>query len=560
MKLGPRTIRMRLIAATTMLAAGLVAAAATGWLSGGIAGNGLQSVYEGRVVPLRELKAVVDAYAVLVVDTAHKVRNGNIDWPEAAANLDDARKTIARGWESYSGRALAPREREHADAARRLMAEADRLIAALGEIVAAKDRTRLDALVKDRLYATIDPVSAAFEALVVLQQDEAKAVFEGNSAAFDVSRAVLLAVSVLGAAAVAFSLHTVVAGVSRPLRAIADATAALARGDTAAAIPALGRTDEIGEMAEAIRVFKDAMAETERLRQYEADSQKRRLDRTQRIESAVGRFEAAIGAVVATIAGAADGLQTTARAMSGTAEETTRRSAAVVAAAGQATGNVQTVASATEELSASIREIAGQVAASSRMTGDAAAQARASSEQVRTLDAAAQKIGDVVKIINDIASQTNLLALNATIEAARAGEAGKGFAVVASEVKTLANQTAKATEEIAAQIRAIQEATQASVQSILGITATIDKVNGTVGAIAAAVEEQGAATQEIARNVTEAARGTEEVSRNIAGVNDAAGQTGSAAGRVLDSAGELGKNSEALRRQVDAFLGEMRAA
>ena len=186
MTFGKMTIRMRLVAATSMLAAALVAAAATGWLSGGIAGNGLKSVYEDRVVPLRELKAVVDAYAVLVVDTAHKARNGNIDWPEAATNLDDARKTISRGWASYSGHSLAARERELADAARRLMAEADRMIAALAETVAAKDRTRLDALVKDRLYQVIDPVSAAFEALVVLQQDEAKAVFEGNSAAFDV--------------------------------------------------------------------------------------------------------------------------------------------------------------------------------------------------------------------------------------------------------------------------------------------------------------------------------------------------------------------------------------
>jgi methyl-accepting chemotaxis protein len=554
------TIRARLVTAMALLALAIAAAATAGWVSGGIAGAGMKAVYNDRVVPLRELKTIADAYAVNIVDAAHKVRNGNFDWPTGATSVEDARKTIAQTWQAYAARTMDERERELAAAARRIMTDADRMVVALVAALNAKDAGRLDTIVKQQLYATVDPVSEALEKLVILQQEEAKAVYERSSGAFDVSRIVILGVVALAALAIAFSILTVIRSVSRPLRAMADAMATLARGDLAIEVPAMSKKDEIGEMANSVQVFKDSMVEAERLRADQAEEQHRQVDRAKRIEESVARFETAIGAIVKSVSTASSGLQATAQAMAGTAEETTRQSTAVAAASEQATQNVQTVASATEELSASIREIAKQVSDSNQMTGDAAEQARASNTQVQSLDAAAQKIGDVVKIINDIASQTNLLALNATIEAARAGEAGKGFAVVASEVKTLANQTAKATEEIAAQIRAIQEATQSSVQSIQGITSTIDRVNETAGAIAAAVEEQGAATQEIARNVAQAAQGTQEVSRNIAGVNTAAGQTGAAAGQVLKSSGELGRNSEALHREVDAFLREVRAA
>ncbi len=554
------TIRTRLIAAMVLLAAAIAAASASGWISGSIAGAGMRTVYLDRVVPLRDLKTIADSYAVDIVDTAHKVRNGNIDWAAGVKNVEEARKTIANTWKAYAETSMDQRERQSATVARRAMDEADGIVVALAAAFTAKDSAKLDEIVKTQLYKAIDPVSAAIDKLVVLQQEEAKSVFDQTIAAFDVSRIVMAVVILAAVGVIAFALLTVIRGVSAPLRSMTDAMTTLAKGDLTIEIPGRTKTDEIGEMAKAVQVFKDSMIETERLRAEQAAEQQRQLDRAKRIESSVGRFESAVGDVVKTVAAASTELQATAQAMAGTAEETTRQATAVAAASEQATQNVQTVASATEELSASIREISQQVSESNRMTADAAAQARASNEQVLSLDAAAQKIGDVVKIINDIAGQTNLLALNATIEAARAGEAGKGFAVVASEVKALANQTAKATDEIAAQIRAIQEATQNSVQSIQGITTTIDRVNETATAISSAVEEQGAATQEIARNVAQAAQGTQEVSRNIAGVNEAASQTGTAAGQVLESSDELSKNSEALRQQVDSFLREVRAA
>jgi methyl-accepting chemotaxis protein len=258
--------------------------------------------------------------------------------------------------------------------------------------------------------------------------------------------------------------------------------------------------------------------------------------------------------VVGIVASAASEMEASAQSMTATAEETNRQSTAVAAASEQAATNVQTVASAAEELSASIREIQQQMTTSARIAQQAVEQVDKTDVTVTGLVQAADKIGEVVNLISDIASQTNLLALNATIEAARAGEAGKGFAVVASEVKNLANQTAKATEEIGQQIAAMQTATGESVQAIRGIGETIKQISEVTTTVASAVEEQGAATQEISRNVQQAAAGTQEVSSNITGVSQAATQTGTAAGQVLNAARELAQQGQQLNTEIDGFL------
>ena len=353
----------------------------------------------------------------------------------------------------------------------------------------------------------------------------------------------------------------IVRGVTGPVTAMTQAMKRLASGDAAVEVPARQRTDEVGEMAAAVEVFKQNMIETERLRrEQEAGKQQAEADKKAMMEHLASDFEASVNGIVQIVASASGELQSTAQSMSNTAEQTTRRATAVAAASEQASSNVQTVASASEELSSSISEISRQVAESAKIAGQAVEDAGHTNTQVQALAEAAQKIGDVVKLINDIAGQTNLLALNATIEAARAGEAGKGFAVVASEVKSLATQTAKATEDIAAQIKAIQTATGDSVSSIGGITATISRLSEIATTIASAVEEQGAATQEIARNVQQASAGTAEVSSNIAGVTEAAAETGSAAAQVLGASAELSKQSDSLRGQIDAFIAKVRAA
>lgn len=301
------------------------------------------------------------------------------------------------------------------------------------------------------------------------------------------------------------------------------------------------------DMDFAISVYQEAML---------AERQQRQDKVTKAIEEFDAKSKTALGAV----AGAAGQVQSTANTLSGNAQQTSTQSTAVAAASEQASANVQTVASASEELAASVAEIGRQVAESTRIAGQAVEQANRTNTSVKGLSESAQKIGNVIKLIQDIASQTNLLALNATIEAARAGEAGKGFAVVAAEVKNLANQTAKATEEIGQQIAEIQGATNESVGAIQEIASTITSINQIATTIAAAVEQQGAATKEIARNVQEAAKGTQEVSSNIGGVNKAAAETGQMATGLLAAAGELTRQSEGLRTEVEGFFATIRAA
>ncbi len=349
-------------------------------------------------------------------------------------------------------------------------------------------------------------------------------------------------------------------GIARPVVAMTEAMRRLAGGDKSIEVPARGRKDEIGAMADAVEVFKQNAIEMDRLAAEQRKEQQRKEERQKTIDGYIASFESQVAGILGTLASAATEMNQTAESMSATAEETSRQSSAVAAASEEATTNVQTVASAAEELSASVAEISRQVAQSTEISGQAVEEVSRTNATVKGLAEAAQKIGDVVQLINDIASQTNLLALNATIEAARAGEAGKGFAVVASEVKSLANQTAKATEEIGAQIGAIQNATGGAVQAIEGIGGTIAKVSEIATTIASAVEEQGAATQEIARNVQQAAAGTTEVSSNIAGVSEAAQQTGAASAQVLATAGDLAKQSEVLKAEVDDFLAKVRAA
>jgi methyl-accepting chemotaxis protein len=278
-----------------------------------------------------------------------------------------------------------------------------------------------------------------------------------------------------------------------------------------------------------------------------------------RLRELAGGFEATVKSVVDAVASAATEMRASAQTLSATAEETNRQATAVSEAVEHASTNVQTMASATEELSASVAEITRQVADASTITHEAVGEAESTNATVQTLAEIAQKIGDVVKLISEIAGQTNLLALNATIEAARAGEAGKGFAVVASEVKSLANQTARATDEIKAQIEGIQDATGRTVTAMGNIGKTIGRLNQISGVIATAVEQQGAATREIADNARLAAQNTREVSGSIKGVTEASAETGTGAGQVLTAAGDLSKQAERLRSEVDGFVGALKS-
>ncbi|WP_368744662.1 methyl-accepting chemotaxis protein [Desertibaculum subflavum] len=457
--------------------------------------------------------------------------------------------------------------------------------------------------------AELDKTAEALKQAQDAQMDGIAAAVKGTVAT---SRTTGIAITVAGIVLGALAAIFIATGLARPIVAMTAAMGRLANKEWETEVPARDRKDEVGQMAAAVEVFKQAGIENERLQadaeasrqQQEAereDSRRRQEAQTAEAQATLERrlreteeamrkaeaeraaeqervrreaeakrkadmnsladaFEASVKQVVQTVGSASAQVLSSASAMAGTAEEANRQASAAASASEQASTNVQTVASAAEELSASINEIARQVTQSAEIAQSATQRARETGTTVDGLAQAARKIDEVVDLINNIASQTNLLALNATIEAARAGEAGKGFAVVASEVKMLANQTAKATEEIARQIQGVQGATRDSVAAIQGIARTIEEVNQIATSIASAVEEQTSATKEISRNVQEAASGTQEVSQNMGSVTQAAAQTGSTAQQMRSAAESLSEQAKTLAGEVDRFIAKVRAA
>jgi methyl-accepting chemotaxis protein len=384
------------------------------------------------------------------------------------------------------------------------------------------------------------------------------------------------------------SIYIVLSRVTKPINAISDTMIILADGNLEVEVPYSGRTDEIGTMAGSVQIFKEnalerrrleaeqrEREETERTRKAEEERTARKAEEERRIReeqqaeearkerrdamlSLADQFEASVMEVVESVGQSASDMEHAATGLTQTADDTSKQSEIVSMAAQQASGNAQMVASAAEELSASVREITGQTNQSSAAARNAVTRTEEAGKDIAELVNAAQKIGDVVNLINDIAEQTNLLALNATIEAARAGDAGKGFAVVASEVKSLANQTANATQEISDQVNGMQTATNTAVDAIDQIKSIISEIDSTAVSIASAVEEQDASTQEIARNVAEVSTGTEEVTSNINEVSSGASSTGAAATQVLSAAQLLTQQSGDLRGQVENFLDTIR--
>jgi aerotaxis receptor len=424
-------------------------------------------------------------------------------------------------------------------------------------LLAERKYDELGALIAGPARQLYDLARMELEKLVAIQVKEAK--IEYDAAEHQYGWLIGLAAGLLALGVVIGGLlgRQTIRAIVRPLQRLNEAMLNVAAGKLDTRI-IVERDDELGV---ALRNLQTVQANV-RFDREELKASEKRSATQRKIEMTklADTFENAIGEIIETVSSASTELEASANTLSSTAERGQRLTNAVTAASEEASTNVQSVASATEELSSSVNEIGRQVQESARIANDAVEQARVTNEQVSELSKAAARIGDVVELINTIAGQTNLLALNATIEAARAGEAGRGFAVVASEVKALAEQTAKATGEIAQQITGIQGATQESVNAIKAISTTIGRLSEISSTIAAAVEEQGAATQEISRNVQQAAQGTHQVSANITDVQRGAQETESASADVLKAAQSLSGDSNRLKVEVNRFLDSVRAA
>jgi len=374
-------------------------------------------------------------------------------------------------------------------------------------------------------------------------------------------RVISLAIGLAALAAALVIAWMMNGSIAKPIQRITETMRRLAAGDTSVEIGGRSRHDELGAMAEAVQVFKDNAIEKVRLEEEQRAAEQRAAEeKRQALQDLAAGFETSVGRIAGSVSDSAGAMKRTAQELAVIAERTDERTAEVKSTCEGASGSVQTVASAAEELSSSIAEISKQVARANEVSRQAVQEATATDGTVKGMTEAAEKIGNVVKLIQDIAEQTNLLALNATIEAARAGEAGKGFAVVASEVKTLAMQTAKATEEIAQQIDAMQSVTGGAVDAIASISQRIQQIGEVTASIASAVEEQSAATQEIARNAQETASGTQVVSNGVEQVRRDASESSAGVAKVAQAASELNAQTEDLQAEMRNFLAKVRAA
>lgn len=463
--------------------------------------KGLDTVYNDRVVPLKDLKIIADMYAVNIVDASHKVRNNNMNWDEGAENVAIAVKTIKEKWESYLKTSLVDQEKNLINEAKPLIQQADDSIVELLEILRTKDKDALEQYTISRLYPAIDPISGKFSELVDIQLVVAKNEYDSALALYEKSKTVSIAIILVAVLSGLFCGVLIVRSVTIPVVQAGKIAEAMAEGDFTSSL-ASDKQDEIGEMIRSMGIM------SQRLRVMIKEIMDGMRD--------LSAKSADLASISRQLSASSSDTSQKSASVATAAEEMNTNIQSVSAAMEQSTGNISMVASAAEEMSSTITEI-GQNAANAQAISDKAVmQSNQTADKIKELMQASKNVSTVTTVITEVSEQTNLLALNATIEAARAGDAGKGFAVVANEIKELARQTAAATVEIRKQIAEMQLTTNTTIEDISTITEVIRDINLSINGIASAVEEQSAATNDIANNIVQAAQGVSEVNSNAA--------------------------------------------
>jgi PAS domain S-box-containing protein len=555
-----KTLKARLFTLVSVLVGVMTVVGVAGLVATAHSTSSVKSVYDSSTIPLQQLAIISDRMkdnSVALFSALEGGRAGN-----AAVGISDRLRTnaeqISTAWIGYLKGPHTPTEKEVAtDFERKRNAFLDDGIKPALSLLEAGRYDELANALRGPLNAQFEAAKSDLDKLVALQVDEARHSYDTNQTQFISTLIIVVTLLLFGLAYGGWLALRTIQATLRPLGRLNTAMDNIARGQLNGEIMIV-RDDEIGTALRNIQAMQAKLAFD---REVQIETEHRiTTERRAEMRKLAADFENAVGEIIDTVSSASTELEHSANTLTSTAERTQDLTRIVATASGNATSNVQSVASATEQMTSSVDEISRQVQDSAKIANAAVEQARKTNDRVSELSSAATRIGAVVELINDIAGQTNLLALNATIEAARAGEAGRGFAVVASEVKALAEQTAKATEEIGQQIGGIQTATQESVNAIKEIGDTIGQLSQISSTIAAAVEQQGAATREISKNVHQAAQGTIEVTSNISDVQHGASETGSASTQLLAAARSLSRESNRLKHEVDKFMATVKAA
>jgi methyl-accepting chemotaxis protein/aerotaxis receptor len=515
----------------------------------------LEDIYNNRVQSLNLIKQISDDYAVFVVDASHKVRNGNFTWQEGIDSIDVAENRIKENLDSYLSRKIDPAEAQIVDTIRSMIPAADDVIKRLRQAFQNEDTAALDNIVKDELYQTIDPLTEQIGNLSVSQNDIVRKTVEEAQSSFYTAIIIQAALVIMALLMIVFFNFWLLRKFQRPLREMEDHFDAIARNDSGYLIP-MPSVPDFNGLIRQLRALhaKLAYAKLER----EENEAKANSQRVGALRGLAETVEKELQNIVEAIIDQTKRLSSSAGDMAGSSERVSENSESVAAAAHEALANAETVSGASEELAASIREITRQIEEATTLTAEANTAGESAEKTVTSLKDSVDRIGEVAELIGDIAAQTNLLALNATIEAARAGDAGKGFAVVAQEVKNLANQTAKATDEITRKIERIQSVSRNSTDAITNIGTVINSIDDYVTAIVGAVEEQNVTTREIARNVDFVSESAKRVSENVITIQSSVTDVGNSAITVHENADHTAHQAGFLNSKISDFITAMK--